>query len=87
MEAISLALFLLSLLGYLVSEDYIGHIWGVSFFNSSVLFVLISLEHTKMFTISEGEIFFIYTALSILLISGLFVLKGKIKREKIDEII
>ena len=86
MEAISLALFLLGLLGYLVSEDYIGHIWGTSFTNSSVLFFLLSLENRKEFVIDSKEIFFIYVSLSILLLSGLFVIRGKIKRGKVDEI-
>lgn len=86
MEAISLALFLLGLLGYLVSEDYIGHIWGASFMNTCVLFFLLSLESRKEFSIETTEIFFIYISLSILLLSGLFVIRGKVKSEKVDEI-
>lgn len=86
MEEISLALFLLGLLAYLVSEDYVGHLLGANFINSGVLFFLISLSNKEAFAISSREIFFIYVALNLLLISGMFVIKKKPTQEKIDEI-
>lgn len=87
MEAISLVLFILGLSGYLISEDYIGHLWGASFINTSIIFLLIGLSKSESFKISESEILFIYISLSVLLITGLFVIRGRAKREKIDELV
>lgn len=85
MEIIGLTFFILGLLGYLISEDFIGHLWGTNFINTSFLFFLISLEKNKSFKIDTEEIFFIYVSITLLLISSLFVIRHKAKQEKIEE--
>lgn len=86
MEAIALTFFILTLLGYLVSDDYVGHLWGVSFFNTFILFLLLALVEKSNTELTINEIGFLYISLNILLFSGIFVLRSKPKTDKLDEI-
>lgn len=85
MEKISIILFALGVIGYLINDDLIGHIWGVTFFNTSVLYTLSTLNLSGETNITEQEVFFVFVTTSLFLIAGIFILKYRFKNSNIDE--
>jgi hypothetical protein len=85
MEKVSIVLFAVSIIGFLVGDGYIGHIWGLLFFNTSVLFSLSYIIKDLSLGLSEPEAFFVYICLSLYLLAGIFILKYKFTNPNIDE--
>lgn len=86
MEEIGLAFILLSLFAYLLNDDFLSHILGAIFFTSGVGFYLLSLNSSGNQIFNEELVIFLYMALNILIVTGLFIFKDFIKTDKVDEI-
>lgn len=86
MEQLSFAMFILSILGFIISNDYVSHIWAVIFFNTSLVLYLGAQTNSEFVYITEVQIIYVYLALNLMLLCGIFVLHKTTDNDNIDEI-
>jgi hypothetical protein len=85
MEIIAYVFFILSLWTIIISDSFREYIAGLSFFSTSILLYLANLKKTFNYAISEFDIFSVYLVSVLLPMSVLFLVKGRIKNDKISE--
>lgn len=86
MELVGLAFYIIALVGYVVVDDFLGHILAGTFFSSGTVFLMTKMELLKNSKINDELIIIVFLVLNIFIITGLFIYKSKLTIDKVDEI-
>ena len=86
MEELSFVMFILSILGFVLSNDYVSHIWGAMFLNTSLVLYLGAQTTGGASPLTETQVIYIYIVLNLMILCGIFVLQITTDKDNVDEI-